>query len=193
MFATTTGIPLLLLFLPVRHAWPIVVMSVINGGIALACWAASRKVLPMRTPWFHVLLGLDVGLIAMTGVIFGPLLLLPMFLIGSLAAWLVQPSAREVPMIVIAHLLAFLLLIVLESTGITPATFQIVDGGLLLTPWALDLTEVSAVIVITAAMVAQFLNTLFISLTGWRAQEDARNRLHAQSWHLRQLVPNRGE
>ena len=93
----------------------------------------------------------------------------------------------------IAHLLAIVPLVVLEALGVTPATFRMVDGGLLLTPWAIELTSLSATIILVVAYVSQFFNTLFIALAGWRAQEASRNRVHAQSWHLQQLVPRRDE
>jgi len=188
VFAVTTLLPLALLVLPVRHAWPIVTMSAVNAALALALWGASRRIVEMRSGWFYVVLGLDVALLAMTGVIFGPIFVLPIFVIGSLAAWLVQPSRSEVVVVVIAHVLAIVPLVLLEAVGAAPATFRIVDGGLLLTPWVLDLTPVSASIILATAIAAQFFNTVFISITGWRSQERARDRLHAQSWHLQQLV-----
>jgi serine/threonine-protein kinase len=193
VFIGTTVMPLGLLLLQVRHAWPILAMSAVNAAIAAACWGASRRVLPMRSGWFYVVLSLDVALLVTTGLIFGPVFVLPMFLIGSLAAWMVQPAAGEIPIIVIAHLLAILPLVVLEVLGVTPATFRMVDGGLLLTPWAIELTSFSASLILAAAYASQFFNTLFIALAGWRAQEASRNRVHAQSWHLQQLVPRRAE
>ncbi len=189
VFTGTTVLPLALLLLPIRHAWPIIGMSVVNVLLALACFGASRRPLPMRSGWFFIILALDLALLSMTGLIFGPLFVLPMFLIGSLASWLVQPARREIWVIVIAHVLAIVPMVILEVVGVLPTTFQIVDGGLLLTPWSLELTPVSAAIILTSACAAQFFNTVFIAITGWRSQEAARNRVHAQSWHLQQLVP----
>jgi hypothetical protein len=192
-FVFFTLMPLGLLAMRVHHAWPIISMSIVSAALTAACALAGRRVLPMRTPWFYVLLTLDVMLLATTGLIFGPLLVLPIFVIGSLAVWLAQPARYSVAIVVIAHLLAIVPLLVLELARITPSTFEIHRGGLLLTPWAIELTPWSALAIMATAFAAQLVNTTLIAFYGKISQETAQNRVHAQSWHLRQLLPGGGQ
>ena len=189
VFVPFTVLPFGLFVLPVRHAWPIVAMAAICALLALACRFAAREVLPMTSRWFYVLLVLDLLLLVSTGVIFGPLFVLPVFVIGSLGAFLTQPHAHGAMIIAISHVLAIVPLVVLEALHVTPRTFAFVDGGLLLRPWAIDLDPLPAAVILAASFAAQFFNTLFLSFSTLQIREAVQNRVHAQSWHLRKLLP----
>ena len=80
-----------LILLPVRQRW----LFGVTAGLALVTGLTrrvARHPLPMRSPSFVVLLLLNCTLIAMSGVLFTPLLVMPLFLIASLTGWLQQPT-----------------------------------------------------------------------------------------------------
>jgi hypothetical protein len=52
-----------------------------------------------------------------------------------------------------------------------------------------QLTPVTTTVLFALALVAQLANNWIILLTTKRAQEAAQDRVHAQRWHLGQLVP----
>jgi len=154
----------------------------------LAVWM-SRRPLPMRTPWFMVLLAVNCTLIAATGLMFGPLLVMPMFAVGSLAAYLAQPNGYPAWVIVVAHGAPFAALLALEWMGVVPSTTSFDNGALVLTAPVMDLDPAVTTAVYASAIGAQFLNTIMATLAGRGSQERAQNLVHAQKWHLDQLLP----
>jgi len=184
-------LPVLCVFfaLPIRHVWPIILMLILAALTGIACLMLSRKVLPMRTPWFLVIIALTASLLALLGVVFSPLLIMPIFLIGSLGGILQQPVSYPAWIIVVAHALPLVGLLVLEFLGVIPSTFHIDDGGLTFTLWAIELTPTIAVVVFGLAFVSQAIHLTSVTLIGKRAAETAQNHQHAVAWHLRQMLP----
>ena len=184
------GILAVLLALPLRARWPVIVTIALTAIALLVLLAMARRPRPMRTPWYLVLLGLTSLMILMTGVMFGPLFVMPIVMIGSLAGFLSQPTAMPAWIGIVVHACPFLLLHVLEGIGAIPATFWVEDGRLVLAPWMIELTPVVVGCVVAVSMTMQFLNTAFVSLSGRRAQIAWQDRTHVQAWHLRQLLPH---
>jgi len=132
-------------------------------------------------------------LVLITGsYVFGPLLIMPVFVCGSLAIYLNMPVGFHPSVVVMAHVAAVVVPIVTELTGITPRTFSIAHG-LHLEPYAIDVPTTGLVMVMIVALVLQFLNTTITSLSQRRGQEFALDKVHAQSWHLKQLLPGAHE
>ncbi len=181
------------LVLPIHHSWPIIVLLGLAITTGVACLRLSRDVLPMRTPWMIVLVGLNCSLLMVLGLIFSPLLIMPIFLIGSLAGVLQQPSSYPAWITVVAHALPLLVLPVLESIGILPSTFEVGANGLTFTLWVLDLTPTTTLILFCLAFVTQALHIAGVTLIGKRTAEAAQDHQHAVAWHLRQMLPRANE
>jgi serine/threonine-protein kinase len=181
-----------LFLLPLHHVWPVVLAVTLAAGTALAMQLVSRPAAHVRFAEFLLILILSCTLLAMPGLIFGPLLVLPMVVIGSLAAWLSQTSEVRPWVVIAVHLLPVGVVLALELLGITPPTFRIEHDSLVLTSWVLDLTPATTIIVLAISGVTQIVNTSVTALTTRHAAEQAQNAVHAQRWHLQQVLPQVG-
>jgi hypothetical protein len=157
--------------------------------LSIAYRRLARSPLPMRTPHFVWILALNAILLGFAACLFGPVLFLPMFIIGSLAGFLMIPIAYHPGWILFAHALPFVIPLGLEYFEVMPRTFAVVDGKVVLSPWAIDITPVGAAVFLLVSMAIQFVNSAAIGLSVRRAQDQALNRVHVQSWHLKQLLP----
>jgi tRNA A-37 threonylcarbamoyl transferase component Bud32 len=179
----------ILAFLPVRHLWPVIataVMTVVSGAVAVGI---SRRPMPMRSRWFLVLLACNCVLLACVGLLFSPLLIMPIFIVSSMAGWLPQSTTYPPWIIVVAHALPICVLLALEQIGVLPTSMSADHGAVVITTYAIELTSSTTVLIFALALIAQASHLTIIKLTGRRAAEAAQNRQHAQSWHLRQLLP----
>ena len=181
-------VPTLFIF-EVRVLWPVGLLFVALTGLTTACFLAGRKVLPMNTRWFFVVMALMTLMLGSMGLIFGPLLMLPVFLTGSISAWLVIPVRRS-PLLVLAfHALAIAPLLVLEGVGVLPPTFRFEMHRIVFEPWVIDLSPTMAVVMYCISLGTQVASQLNIMSAFKRTIEDAQDRRHAQAWHLEQLLP----
>lgn len=183
----------LLFYFPVRHAWPIVATVATAFVLAGTLWWMARRLWPMRTPWYLWILFLNTSLLIGGAFVFGPLLIMPIYVCGSLGVYLVAPARFHPATIIVAHVVAMVVPVVLELAGVLPRTFQISDNQLVLTPFALDLPPWGLALVLVLATAAQLTNTAVISLGQRSIQEAALDAVHAQSWHLKQLLPGAGD
>jgi len=175
--------------LPIRHLWPLFVMIGLAAITGVVCLLLSRTVLPMRTPWLLVVVGLTTTMLGLLGVIFSPLLIMPIFLIGSLAGILQQPTSYSPWIVVIAHALPVVVLLALEQVGVLPSTFHADANGLTFTLWVIDLTPAVTVTVFALAFIMQAVHITGVTLIGKRSAEAAQDHQHAIAWHLRQMLP----
>ena len=182
---------LLYVLFTVQHVWPIALTQGMCGALAAVFYGLSRFPMPMRTPWFTAVLVVNMLLLICAAYIFGPLLLTPIFVVGTLAGMVMNPTTYSPPILIVTHILAFLVPLVLEVVGVGPQTFSVVDGVLQLRPYAVELTPTGAIIVFVLAMLAQFANTTMIGMSERRTQRESLDRVHAQSWHFKQLLPKR--
>jgi len=184
-------IPILLgmLALPLHHTWPLFFGAACGAAIGALSLYLSRRVLPMRSPWLVTILGLNCLMITTSGLLFGALLILPMFIVGSLSAFVSQPSHHSRWLITGFHLAPLIALLGLEHAGVLPPSFAVEGGALLITPYTVDLSPLTLVIVFAVAFFVQIASTFDIQSAFRAAQEDAQNKVHAQRWHLGQVFP----
>jgi hypothetical protein len=114
-----------------------------------------------------------------------------MFVIGSLSALLSVPTRSPVWLLVAITLLPFAILLACELTGVLPLSFSLSGGTLVITPYAIDLTPFTLVLVLGISFLTQAGATVDIQASLRRATEQAQNVTHTQGWHLRQLLPKR--
>ena len=120
----------------------------------------------------------------------GPFMLTPTIIVGILLSFTSNPRMLAKPwLIALWGLLAVMLPITLELTGVIPKTFEVVNGAILTTSEFYRLKgpiEEIALIVANAGFVA---TSALFAFGVSRNREDVSKKLHVQAWHLRQLLP----
>ncbi len=120
-------------------------------------------------------------------------LIMPMFIIGSLSAFMSQPVRHSPWAMVLLHVVPVALLLALELSGVLPRSFELAGGKLVITPYTVDLSALTLVLVFVLSFAVQVGSTFDIQHGFRQAQEAAQNRIHAQTWHLKQLLPRSGK
>ena len=174
-------------FLEIRHLWPIIALVIALVTQGLMMLGTVRLNAPLSSRIFLLLVTLNVAIIALFGLIFGPLMLAPLVLTGSIAGWLLVPTTYRASTVVALHVLALVPLLVLEQVGVLPSSFHVEAGSLVLTPWAVAMTPVMTGIVMTMSIVGQQAYLIALVVTSRRAATTAQNRIHAMKWHLEQV------
>ena len=188
-FTVLFVLTLVLFLLPLRSYWQPALSSGLCLGIVVVTRHMGKRPLPGRSPWFLVLFIASCTLLAVAGLAFGPILILPIFMIGAMAGFLSQPTEWP-PWIVIGGLVVpILVLVLLEVGGALPPTFWFRDGALVLQAPILDLTPLPTLLLVAGSLLTQVVNTVFIATSTMKVQRAAQNRVHAQTWHLKQLLP----
>ena len=178
----------MLMAFPIRHLGPVVALGLFVTATGFVAWLTSRRPLPLRSPIFIVAIWLNAATLGCASLVLGPLLIVPIFLIMSLAGMLSQPSSYRSWMIVVPHALALALPLALEWIGILPSTYR-VAGGLLFTPPSIELTETLTLALVVISIVLGTIVMSAISISLRVAQQRAQDQVHAQTWHLQQLLP----
>ena len=187
-FFVAAAIPMFLAF-PTHHGWSIVVLAVLNAAAGALALVLSRRSFPVRTPWYLVALALNTVILAAGTAMFGPMLIVPIYIIGSLALWLNLPSGYPAWITVAAHVSAIVPFVLLELAGVLPATMALVDGRMVLTPNVIELTPTSTAIMLGLVFVSQLAVIVYIAIGSRRVHDRTQDRLHAHTWHLEQLLP----
>jgi hypothetical protein len=174
----------------VVHAWPIVLTLALTATTGTTVWFAARRQLAMRSPVYVVVAWLNALTLGAACLVLGPLLIVPLLLVGCVASALVLPTSHRAAPFIVPHVLALSVPLALEWLGILPSTYHL-DHGLVLNPWAIELTPSLAIVAMVAATASQIVISVSLSLAQRDSQIAAQDRLHAQTWHLRQLLPAR--
>ena len=140
----------LLLALGVRDWWPMVAIAVpvlMNFTLLEWAWRRNRSVgnLALAALAIHGLL------LATIGVLVGPFLITPALAISSVATFCSVPTFYRPAVIVLVHATACALPFFLETVGVLPPTFFFVDSGLVLDPWAIDITPQAMVVLLVCS------------------------------------------
>jgi serine/threonine-protein kinase len=185
-----------LLFLPilyllgVRQWQPLIVLGVPIVATSALCEWASRRGRPVGNVAYLGLV-LHGTVLAITGVLFGALVIVPLFAVASVAVFISLPTFSRPIAVVIVHVATVFVPLVLEWSGVLPATYHLADG-LVIKPWAVDVPPQIYLVIILVLAVTQVCSPAFIAARFRRAQEDSQERLHLHHWHLRQLIPEQG-
>ncbi len=182
------GIALLFLF-PLNERWPVALALALSVASGLVLHFKATSLAQMKSPWHVVILVANLGLLTAAGFIHGPLFVIPVFLIGSLASILAQPLQYPSWIVVATHALPIAILVGCELVGLTPSTFHVSGGQLHITPWVIDATPLNIGFVYALTLIAQMANSTLITLSTRNAQVSAQNRVHAHRWHLMQMLP----
>ena len=184
------GVPMfaLMLTLPLRRAWPLYVAMGVTAAMFAFARFLSRRPLSLFSPWQLAFTIAHMIVMSISGVLFGPLLLLPIFIIGSLAAFLAQPALDRPWSVIVLHLAPLVVLFTLEGLGVT-STFHVEHHALVIESWVFDVTPWSFAIIWALSFAMQFASTIDVLGNFRRGNEAGQNQLHATAWHLKQLLP----
>ncbi len=188
-FLAMIPVACILFAFPLKVLWPVLALIGLAAAIGLAMLSLARSPIPTETPVFVVLMVATLVLLTLLGIVVGPLLLLPMFLVGSLAGWLQQPSNHPSWILVVAHVVPMVGLVGLELAGVLPSTFAVENGAFVLRSWVIDMTPTIAALTLVLGFAAQVAHIAVVTVSGRRAREAAQDQQHAHAWHLRQLLP----
>jgi serine/threonine-protein kinase len=184
------AIELVLLFVPIHDVRPVVAMVVFSIGALISIQLMTRKLLPMRSPQYAIFIALVAASLTCAAVVVGPLFILPLFIVGAIAAFIAQPVAYPAWVIVGPLVIPIGLPILLESIGVLPSTFEFRDGTFVLTTWVFDLTPTIAIFLLASSLAVQVFNSTVVAVFQKRAQTAAQNQVHATQWHLEKLLPD---
>ncbi|HEY1546832.1 MAG TPA: protein kinase [Kofleriaceae bacterium] len=168
-----------------------VVACAITSVLAIA--GARRGAPRIGSPLVAALIILNTGTLWLGSIVFGPLLVMPVFLVGSIGVALSQPTGFRWPTIVLPQITGVLGPLALEWLGVLPSTYHIGPDGLTLTPWVVTLTPMLTLCLVLIAIGSQLVVTTMVQLARATIQTRTEDRLYAIRWHLEQLLPKRGE
>ncbi|MDB4961340.1 MAG: Serine/threonine protein kinase PrkC, regulator of stationary phase [Myxococcales bacterium] len=180
---------LVLLLFPLRQFWPVILTAATCGVAVVLTRNAARQPLPMRSPWFLVITAVTTFQLIFAGMLFGPILIMPIFMVGAIAAFLSQHTGFSPWIIILSFSAAVLVVLGAELLGITPSTIAFADGALIIKPLTVDFTPLTTTVILGLSVLTQIVNTSFIAVTTRRKTEQAQDRVHTQTWQIKQLVP----
>jgi hypothetical protein len=167
---------------------PIAVIVAASALVAIITIGnARRSRLPVSR---QILAYLSFGLLCIaSGFVAGPLLAVPTVIATFIAAFQAHPLRSVRRGITLGGVSLWTGMVVLEWTGLWPASYAFVDGTIVVRPLALGFPETPTRLLLLASSVASmlaaatFLSRLRDSLAA------AQVRVSLLGWHLRQLVP----
>jgi hypothetical protein len=191
-YTVVTLLYLTALFMPVSHP---VVLGVAIGACAvtgiLAVIVSRIGVPTLGSLRIAMLLVLNSATLCLSSIVFGPLFMMPVFLIGSIAVGLTQPMGYRWPVIVGTQLFGIVGPLACEWLGALPSTYHVGPEGFVLSPWVVTLTPRFTVAAVLLTLLSQVAVVAIVQAARMRAQGKTEDRLYAIRWHLEQLLPNR--
>jgi serine/threonine-protein kinase len=183
------SLPILVL-LGERRPGPLLALAIpilANAGF-LFWWSGRNK--PVGALG-HVALIIHGLLLVVAGVLFGPLTILPMLAIGSIAVFVSTPTYSGPIAVFAVHFGVLAIPLALEWSGVLPRTYTVTDAGVVLDPWGLDIAPSAIPLAIVLIFVLQVLSTGVLLARLRRSHETAQEEAHLLKWHYRQLAPER--
>jgi hypothetical protein len=174
---------------PVRHPAPVIVMLGFQLATTVAVWIIANRLRSMKSPMLVTAMLLNAATIGAGALVVGPLLVIPSFAASSLAVVLAQPARYPSSLSIVPHSLAVFGPLALEWLGVLPSTYHVTGGAFVLAPWAVSLTPATGIAIVVGSLVVQLAMVSALAIAQRRTQDDQQDRLHAQSWHLQQLLP----
>ncbi|MBS1118296.1 MAG: Serine/threonine protein kinase PrkC, regulator of stationary phase [Deltaproteobacteria bacterium] len=156
--------------------------------MATAWWVGRRETRPI------VLWGYAAGhvvLIALVARASGPFLVAPGFACAVMMSMMSYPVFVGRRWTMVGMMMAgWLVPMALETLHVVAPTWQVVDGAFVITSQTLEFSASATVplVLIMTLLTAPVAGVLAGHLFG--AQQRAQRQLHAQAWHLRQLLPS---
>ncbi len=175
--------------LGVAGMWPFLVLGALAVMQGAVCWFSSRRRgHPLTAVTWTFLIVNHIAMLALVGVFFGTLPLVPILVFESMPVMLLLPHLTRPLLALLVHLACIGVPLALELLGIIPRSFRIEGDALVLRPWALEISP-QIMLVLTLVVVVFQMYVITRVLGGQRAsQERAQRIIHAQRWQLEQMV-----
>jgi hypothetical protein len=157
----------------------------------VAIVGATRGAPRIGSPLIIALIFLNTITLWLGSIIFGPLLVMPVYLVGSVGVALAQPTGYRWPEIVVPQVTGVLGPLALEWLGVLPSTYHVGADGLVLAPWVVTLTPLLTLALVLVGLISQLTVTVAVQLARAAMQNRTEERLYAIRWHLEQLLPKR--
>jgi serine/threonine-protein kinase len=178
--------------LGVSKTWPLELFGAgVIAQITIIVFGLRRRVVIKGGYAIAIMVG-HCMLLATIALVLGPLLLAPILIFGSATIMFTVQTIRLPKTIVVSHILVIVVPLALELAGVLPRTFDLAHGGLLLKPWAINLSPETFVAGMLGCVVLQLVGNMLILDAQRSAQIRTEERIHAQKWQLQQLVPSSG-
>jgi serine/threonine-protein kinase len=193
--AAIPGYLLIAGFLPMIIAngvksWPLVIVETIAAlAMAYAAWRLVRA--PQRSYGWMVAYGCgNALLLAVMSRLSGSFTFVTALTSFITASLITYPVFLRRPWVLVVVMLAgFLVPVSLELAGAMTPTWLLVDGGVLITGYAMKVEGQLVIYTTLLASTATVVMAGVQSVKLARANRDAQHRLVIQAWHLRQLLP----
>lgn len=153
---------------------------------AASAWAMKTT---GRGSFFVVcLLASSAGLGA-TASLFGPLFIMPMFAAVNVSAFALLARGRAMVLTAVVGIALVVAPVTLELTGLLPASYDFIGGGMLIRSGVMVLERGPTTILLIIMNLMSMLTMLSYIFLSARATEAVQRKMFAQTWHFRQLVP----
>jgi serine/threonine-protein kinase len=184
----------LLLWLGVRSHLALALMGVLILAAAGASYWISLQS-RMKPPHFYLVSALPMALAGLTGLICGPLVLVPGAVLAMGLPVIVNVRASRAQRIYMGTLgvLAVLLPLGLQQLGWLPPFYELQDGVITILPWTVDFPSLPTHLFLVIDALAIIVVPLIVIGSPIDALKRAERRLFAQAWNLRQLVPDEAQ
>ena len=184
-----------LCFVPVAiwngvRSWPPVIAFIaIAAGLGIGAFLITRyprRGLPDLLAYFAG----AAALLALLGVVSGPLILVPaLACVVTMSALMYPPLARHPALVVATAVFGWLLPTVLERTGVLSASYRIVDGAIETTSHVLRIGGLPTAVFLFGGSLATITVAAFHAAAVSRSHLEAQHKLVSQAWHLQLLLP----
>lgn len=121
----------------------------------------------------------------------GPLVLIPGLAGANALAFTQHASGLRRIAYVSISAMAVVVPLLLEVTGIWPASYEFTEAGMLVVPHLASLPTVATLLLLALASVTTIVLPALLMREARDSVEDSREQLAVQAWQLRQLVPDR--
>jgi len=182
-------------FLPIAawngiRKWP-EVLAVFASSILLACAAWAIRQRPGRSFVEMVIYAVANGvLLVLLSRMAGPFTFVPALTCVVTMSVMSYPAfIRRSWVLVVIMLASFVIPLVLEARGLLSITWELREGGLFSHAGALVISGTPTFVLVVGATLATFAIAGFHASSLARANRQAQQKLVAQAWHLRQLLP----
>jgi len=174
-------------------SWPLVIVTTLAFLVASAALTAVFRKPPTDGSSPPHLVALAALAVASTYSIFGPLVGLPGMAATIALAFSIgaRRNLRLLP--VVLALLAMLVPLGLELAGVLPSSYKFEDGMMCIVPHAIVMQRVPTYLLLAAVSAVLIALGAYFGLTLGSALVAAHQRMHLQSWQLRQLIPREAE
>ncbi len=179
----------LVLWIGVKNAGLGILCDALWVGAAAASFYASRSPKNMKRAT-DVVIVLSTLALGCSAGLYGPFTFLPgVAAVNTIAFVMTADRSRRVPSIILGCL-AIIVPFVLERLDLVPRSMVFRDGALVLLPRIIELPEAPTALFLLLANLAVIITASIFVARFRDALVKTEARLYAQSWQLRQLVPD---